>query len=78
MSDEPRTAESILEAGAGGEYYRACAIADLESALDTAIAEFEHDDGAAAATLVTDARPLRELVVRLRITEAAELTWARP
>jgi hypothetical protein len=73
MSNEPRTAESIIEAVAGGEYHRACAIADLESAADTAIAEFEYDTEVAAVDLVRMVRELRGLVLRLRITEKAEL-----
>lgn len=72
-----RSAESILESGAGGEFHRAIALADLGSALYGVIEEFSYDTNEPATDLLRMARDLQQHLERLQIADDAELTLDR-
>lgn len=72
-----RSADDILEAGAGGVYHRAIYIAELDSASYGVEEEFAYDEDEVAVELVRLVRDLRAHLSRLSITEDAALTLDR-
>lgn len=72
-----RSAEDIVEAGAGGEYYRALILTELDSATCGIEEEFAYDTSEEALELSRLVRDLRAHLERLSVTEDAELTMYR-
>jgi hypothetical protein len=73
-----RSADDIVESGAGGEFHRAVILTDLASAAYGAEAEFAYDTDEPATDLVRLCRDLQALLERLSIDEAtATLTLNR-
>lgn len=72
-----RSAERIVEGGAGGLYHRALAIFELDNALYAAGEEFRYDETEPANGLVQLVDALRAHVATLSLTDDAELTLDR-
>lgn len=77
MSDYGRSAEDILDGGAGGEWHRALALQDLDSAAYGVEEEFAYDDDEPARDLVHMAKELRTHLARLSVTKDAKLSLWR-
>lgn len=72
-----RAASDIVEGGAGGEFHRALALAELDTAAYVIEEEFAYDINEPATDLLRLCGDLRAHLARLSVTYSAELTLNR-